>query len=192
MNSREALQAVVDTMGRDAIFACSLGRTSEEMHALRPDATLFMDSMGDVTAVSLGIALNGPDFPVVAVDTDGSFLMNLSVLTALGALVPTLPHYGLVILDNGIYESGGGSSSRSCELDWGSLFRGVGLDVVIAEEPGELNDWWKSRIVVCRVDNHEPVDTVAKTVDGVESSYLIERAIARRRAVPARRPARKA
>ncbi|KUL25799.1 thiamine pyrophosphate-dependent enzyme [Actinoplanes awajinensis] len=192
MNTREALSAVVENAGRDAIFVSSLGRTSEEMYALRPDDTLFMDSMGDVTAVALGIGLNGSTFPVVAVDTDGSFLMNLSVLPALGALVPALPHYGLVILDNGIYESGGGRSSRSCALDWESLFAGVGLDIVVADEPGDLDGWPKRRVVVCRIENDEPMDGVTKTVDGVESSYLIERAIARRRGVPARRPALKA
>lgn len=192
MRTREALRAVIDKMGDETIYVCSLGRTGEEMHRLRPDDTLFMDSMGDVTAVSLGIALSGSDFPVVAIDTDGSFLMNLSVLTMLGPLVSTLPHYGLVILDNGIYESGGGRPSRFCDLDWRSLFAAVGLEVIVATEPEHLGDFSSRRVAVCRVENHEPVGEVTKTLDGVESSYRIERAIARRRGVPARRPARKA
>lgn len=192
MRTREALAALVGRMPDTAVYVSSLGRTSEEMYALRPDDTLFVDSMGDVTAITLGIALGAPGVPVLGVDTDGSFLMNLSVLPVLGALVPAVPNFGLVIMDDGIYASGGGRASRVCDLRWPALFGAVGIDVTVVDDAGTVPDRPAGGVVVCRVQHDEPPGEAVKTVDGVESSYLVEKRLALRKGLRPRRPAIKA
>ncbi|MFI2609393.1 thiamine pyrophosphate-dependent enzyme [Kitasatospora sp. NPDC018619] len=170
-----------------------LGRTSEVMYALRPTDTLFTDTMGDVTAVSLGMAMAAAPLSVVGIDTDGSFLMNLSVLTALGDHLPKLGNYTLAVIDNRLYESGGGLPSRAVGLDWSSLFGAVGLKSLLVEHPHQLPDVLPlpGTVLVASVHHAAPGPDALKPVDGIESSYRVERVLAERLGRPPRRPALK-
>ncbi|MDQ1741669.1 MAG: hypothetical protein QOE23_8, partial [Pseudonocardiales bacterium] len=117
MNTADFLRALLSTLPADCVFVSSLGRTGEELNRLAPDRTLFTDTMGDVAALSTGVAIGAHPMPVAGIDTDGSFLMNLSVLTMLGAQLPRLDNHVLAILDNERYESAGGLPSRQAPLD---------------------------------------------------------------------------
>ncbi|MFE7588978.1 thiamine pyrophosphate-dependent enzyme [Kitasatospora sp. NPDC057512] len=170
-----------------------LGRTSEVMYALRPADTLFTDTMGDVTAISLGMAMAAAPLSVVGIDTDGGFLMNLSVLTALGDQLPRLGNYTLAVIDNHLYESGGGLPSRGAALDWSALFGAVGLKSVLVEAPHQVPEVLplSGTVLIASVHNPAPVPDALKTVDGVESSYQVERVLAERTGRTPRRPALK-
>ncbi|UBI40291.1 MULTISPECIES: thiamine pyrophosphate-dependent enzyme [Streptomyces] len=163
------------------------------MYALRPADTLFTDTMGDVTAISLGMAMAAAPLSVVGIDTDGSFLMNLSVLMALGDQLPRLPNYTLAIVDNRLYESGGGLPSRKAALDWGSLFGAVGLKSILIETPHRIPDVLPlpGTVLIAAVHNPAPAPDALKTIDGVESSYQVERVLAERTGGTPRRPALK-
>jgi hypothetical protein len=177
----------------DSVSVAPLGRTSEVMYALRPTDTLFTDTMGDVTAISLGMAMAAAPLSVVGVDTDGSFLMNLSVLTALGDQLPKLNNYTLAIIDNRLYESGGGLPSRAAVLDWSSLFGAVGLKSVLIESSHQVPDVLplSGTVLIASVHNSVPAPDALKTIDGVESSYQVERVLAERIGGTPRRPALK-
>ncbi|MCW7983930.1 hypothetical protein XF35_00970 [Streptomyces platensis subsp. clarensis] len=193
MRTSEFLQALLGRLDPDCVVVSSLGRTSDELFQLAPERTLFTDTMGDVSALATGMAIAMKPRPVLAVDTDGSFLMNLSVLTALGSRLPTLDNHTLAIVDNGIYESAGGMPSRHCPLDWQHLFAAVGLAAVTVRSSCDIPDPIPrpGTVVVAQVVNDAaPLDS-AKTYDGIESSYAIERLIAAQRGRPPRRPALK-
>jgi thiamine pyrophosphate-dependent acetolactate synthase large subunit-like protein len=97
MNSQEFLDALISRLSDDTIYGSSLGRTAVLMNQYRPAQTLFLDSMGDATATMLGLAIALKEkCSVVAVDTDGCFLMNLSVLPMLEHCCQHCPAPGLL------------------------------------------------------------------------------------------------
>jgi thiamine pyrophosphate-dependent acetolactate synthase large subunit-like protein len=181
LNTPDFLDAVLARLPEPTIVVSALGRTGEELYRRKPKGTLFTDTMGDVLAVSLGIAVAAPSVQVFAIDTDGSFLMNLSSLITLGAVLPTLSNYGLAIIDNGIYESAGGLPSRQCDLDWSQLFRAVRINTVIADSveliPRQLLATRTAIIAVVKNDDAVPLST--KPMDGVTSSTATQEAIAK-------------
>lgn len=106
--------------GAPALWVSSCGYISRDLHALGdgPDHFYLVGSMGMALPVALGVATARPDQLVVAVDGDGSALMNLTALPMCAALgVANLIH---VVLDNGVHESTGGqhtiAASRLGEL----------------------------------------------------------------------------
>ena len=62
-------------------------------------------ALGLVTPLGLGLALALPHRRVVALDTDGSLLLNLGVLATLGNLRPS--NLKVFVMDNECYESTG-------------------------------------------------------------------------------------
>ncbi|MFI7134856.1 thiamine pyrophosphate-dependent enzyme [Nonomuraea sp. NPDC050153] len=191
MRTSEFLAALRDRLPADCIFVSALGRTSEELFHLAAERTLFTDTMGDVAALSAGMALGAPSVPIAGIDTDGSFLMNLSVLPTLGRVLPGLENHVLIIVDNGIYESAGGLPSGSENLDWESLFEAVGINaVVVREVAGMPKDvLGRAQVLIAKVVNDEPALDSVKTIDGIESSYRIERLIAKLAGRAERKPA---
>lgn len=178
MKTREVLELLAQLVPGDTILVSSLGRTSEEAFRLFPNRTLFLDSMGDIASVASGLALGlGPEYPVVALDTDGSHLMGLSILPTLAALADSLPNLLLLVLDNGLYESAGRLPSRDCSINWVLLGQAFGVDVQIASHLEHLaciiHDAGFSRFtyVAAMVENPDLPESVQKNVDGIESKY---------------------
>jgi thiamine pyrophosphate-dependent acetolactate synthase large subunit-like protein len=195
MTTKEVLEIIKERVPPDTAFIASLGRTSEEAFNLFPDQTLFLDSMGDVSSTACGVAIGlSPNHPVVALDTDGSHLMGVTLLPTLASLVARLPNFLLVVLDNGIYESGGGLPSRAVVLDWHLLGRAFGFEVRIANTRAEcesaLSDVFTRFVyLVIKIENVEPSPAAKKNVDGVEAKYRfvrhLERVLGRTLLVPA-------
>ena len=176
MNTAEALKLLQAAIPATTAIVCSLGRTSEAAHALFPDQTLFLDSMGDVTPVACGVALGMPKSPVIALDTDGSHLLGVTALATLGGLTAQLNNLCVLVLDNGLYESGGGLPSRTCALDWTALGQAFGLPIVEVASTDELKSalsgvFQRLTFIVIRIANTERAPDATKTVDGLESRY---------------------
>ncbi len=77
--------------------ACAAGDRSEQFY--------MIGSMGQASSIGLGVALAQPGRPVVVLDGDGSLLMNLGVVTMVGALAPK--NFYHLVFDNGAYASTG-------------------------------------------------------------------------------------
>ncbi|MBT2399370.1 thiamine pyrophosphate-dependent enzyme [Streptomyces sp. ISL-100] len=94
----------------DALIVSTCGFTSRELFnaADRPENFYLVGSMGMSAPVALGLALARPERTVIALDGDGSLLMNLSVLPLVAASGTDLLH---VVVDNGMHESTGGQST---------------------------------------------------------------------------------
>src|SRR5258706_10951958 len=89
MNRLEATQIVVDHAG-DAAIVASLGHPAYDLFAAgdRPRNFYTWGSMGLASSIGLGVALTRPDVRVIALDGDGSLLMNLGSLATIGLLRP--------------------------------------------------------------------------------------------------------
>lgn len=124
MSKAEAVEAVIGvarsvpivfTTGYVSRIACDI--------ADRPNHFYMTGSMGLCAPVASGLAL-ATGQPAVAVDGDGSLLMNPAALVAAGALVPLpLVH---VVLDDEAYDSTGGQDTGSSRVDLCSLALAAG------------------------------------------------------------------
>ncbi|MGA9839690.1 MAG: thiamine pyrophosphate-dependent enzyme [Thermoplasmata archaeon] len=109
MNRVDALREIAAT---PALRVCNLGYPSRELFHVRDDPTTFymLGSMGLASSVGLGLALV-QSRRVVAIDGDGSVLMNLGTLSTIAHFAPA--HFTLVILDNGTHGSTGDQPTHS-------------------------------------------------------------------------------
>ncbi|MFD7865619.1 thiamine pyrophosphate-dependent enzyme [Streptomyces sp. NPDC057682] len=121
----------------DAVIVSTCGYTSRELFnaADRPENFYLVGSMGMAAPIALGIALARPGRTVVALDGDGSLLMNLGVLPLLAATGANLLH---VVADNGMHESTGGQRTVQ-RSDFTALARAAGYPhTVLVRDAAEL------------------------------------------------------
>ena len=116
MNREEAVSAVVDILGENAIYLGTTGRATREVHEQLKahgvgEGHEFQNvgSMGHVSSVGLGIALARPEQKVVVFDGDAAAVMHLGALaTNCRYKAGNLIH---IVLNNGVNESVGGQPS---------------------------------------------------------------------------------
>jgi thiamine pyrophosphate-dependent acetolactate synthase large subunit-like protein len=135
----------IDAAVPDAPTVLSLGGIAREMLKVagrKGNHFISLDAMGQTVAVALGLALGRGD-RVVAVEGDGSLLMDLSVLSTVGHLKPS----GLLVyvLDNGVYLATGGQPTASADIDFVAVALGCGWsgarDTRTAEELAAATAW---------------------------------------------------
>jgi phosphonopyruvate decarboxylase len=135
----EMIRAVQAAAGdRDAVLATT-GYTGRELFAAadRPNQLYLVGAMGCASSVGLGLALQRPDLRVIVLDGDGSALMRLGALAAIGYQRPAnLVH---IVLDNGMHESTGGQATVSRSIDLPGIASDCGYPVARAvTAPEEL------------------------------------------------------
>lgn len=100
----------------------------------REDDYRLIGLMGSAGAIGLGLALGRPDRRVLVVDGDGSLLMQLGVLSAIGGAAPTnLIH---VVIDNAMYAISGGQP-MPVATDWPALMLAAGFARTVRCETAE-------------------------------------------------------
>jgi len=114
-----------------ALLVGNIGYPSRELFAVgdRPTNFYMLGSMGLASSIGLGLALALPKRRVIAIDGDGSVLMNLGTLATLADQDPD--NYLLIILDNGCYGSTGSQPTcTSRRADLAKLAQGAGVSEV--------------------------------------------------------------
>jgi thiamine pyrophosphate-dependent acetolactate synthase large subunit-like protein len=112
----------------DEPVVVSLGHPAYELFAAgdRPLNFYTWGSMGLVSSIALGLALARPDRRVVALDGDGSLLMNLGSLATIAACAP--PNLLVLVLDNEQYGTTGGQRTATAGgADLGAAARAMGI-----------------------------------------------------------------
>jgi len=112
----------------DALVVSSAGAMTLEWNALRPsDGNLRVRTLGLCSSIALGMALGLPQRKIVALDGDGSLLMNLCSLPTIARLRPrNLLH---IVFDNGVYEaSGSKKTATGCGTDLVEMARAAGIE----------------------------------------------------------------
>lgn len=116
MNREEAVSAVLDVFGADAVYLATTGRATRELNEQLKVHNIGeghefqnVGSMGHVSSVGLGIALACPDKRVIVFDGDAAAVMHLGALaTNCRYKAGNLIH---IVLNNGVNESVGGQKS---------------------------------------------------------------------------------
>ncbi|MFW6075002.1 MAG: thiamine pyrophosphate-dependent enzyme [Chloroflexota bacterium] len=129
MNRFELTRLVLGAAGDDVAIVAGIGNTGFDLHAAGHRSRNFymLGSMGQAVPIGLGLALAQPDLRVIALEGDGSMLMNLSSLVTVGAQRPE--NLTVVIWDNGQWQITGGqtlATSETCDL--ATIARGCGIE----------------------------------------------------------------
>ena len=117
---------------KDALVVSSAGAMTLEWNSLHPsDGNFRVRTLGLCSSIALGMALGLPQRKVVALDGDGSLLMNLCSLPTIARMRPgNLVH---IVFDNEVYEASGSKKTAT----------GTGTDLVgMAYAAGIKNSQW--------------------------------------------------
>jgi sulfopyruvate decarboxylase subunit beta len=112
---------------KDALVVSSAGAMTLEWNALRPgDGNFRVRTLGLCSSIALGMALGLPHRKIIALDGDGSLLMNLCSLPTIARMQPTnLMH---IVFDNEVYEaSGSKKTATACGTDLVGVARAAGI-----------------------------------------------------------------
>lgn len=135
MNREEAIAAVIDVFGEDAVYLATTGRATRELkeqltvHGISLDHEfLNVGSMGHLSSIGLGIALGSPEKRVVVFDGDSAAVMHMGSLATNGRYQPkNLIH---VVLNNGVNESVGGQKSSGQIINLTHVAKACGYKTV--------------------------------------------------------------
>jgi phosphonopyruvate decarboxylase len=128
----EAIRAILERHGMDAIYVASTGFTGRAVFAeAGNDYCVFymQGSMGLAPAIGLGMALRSQR-DIVVISGDASLLMSLGVTHTLRDYAPT--HFFCYVLDNGCHESVGGQPSADLEPGYSGI-----TEIVEVEREGK-------------------------------------------------------
>ena len=131
MKRFDCLQALAGVVG-DALVVSSAGAMTLEWNSLHPnDGNFRVRTLGLCSSIALGMALGLPHRKVIALDGDGSLLMNLCSLPTIARMNPkNLLH---IVFDNEVYEASGRKKTAT----------GTGTDLVgVARAAGVKNALW--------------------------------------------------
>jgi thiamine pyrophosphate-dependent acetolactate synthase large subunit-like protein len=115
--------------GGEAVVA-GIGNTNFDLAAVAGDRAqnfYMMGSMGLAASIGLGVALAQPERRVIALEGDGSLLMNLGCLATIAALAP--PNLAVLVWVNGAYQITGNQPAATADAtDVVAVARGAGIE----------------------------------------------------------------
>ena len=131
MKRFDCLQALAGVVG-DALVVSSAGAMTLEWNSLHPsDGNFRVRTLGLCSSIALGMALGLPHRKVLALDGDGSLLMNLCSLPTIARMNPQNVLH--IVFDNEVYEASGRKKTAT----------GTGTDLVgVARAAGVKNALW--------------------------------------------------
>jgi sulfopyruvate decarboxylase subunit beta len=191
MQRIEVLKTLEGLITPEDLIVSSLGELLRDWWNLRSEGVdnIFSPAiMGGVSATALGLAIALPHRRVLALESDGSVLMNTGIMCTLGKERP--PNMTVIVFDNEVYESiGGPPTLTSYNTDLGKMAEGAGcINCTTVREAASLNTEAKRLLedgqfgyMVAKI---EPRTTTwprkqPRTVDGVEEKYRFLRYIER-------------
>jgi phosphonopyruvate decarboxylase len=118
------LQALDEVLPDDALVVAT-SYAGREWNFLRPgDGSMRTRTLGLISSLALGVALELPNRCVVALDGDGAYLMNLCGLPTIARHRPR--NFIHILFDNECYEASGGQPSASTVADLVAVARAAG------------------------------------------------------------------
>ena len=112
---------------KNALVVSSAGAMTLEWNSLRAgDGNFRVRTLGLCSSIALGMALGLPHRKIIALDGDGSLLMNLCSLPTMARMHPSnLLH---IVFDNEVYEaSGSKKTATACGTDLVEVARAAGI-----------------------------------------------------------------
>ena len=137
----EALRRIVDRSPEaTSVVIATTGYTGRELCALadRPNQFYMVGSMGCVSSLGLGVALQAPGREVIVVDGDGAALMRMGNFATVGVYGgDNLTH---IVIDDEADDSTGGQRTVSAGVDFGAVAAACGYRSVVSGDDVALVD----------------------------------------------------
>jgi thiamine pyrophosphate-dependent acetolactate synthase large subunit-like protein len=181
MNRFDLTKRLVAKLKHDEAVIGGIGYTNFDLWAAgrRPQNFYMLGSMGLAVPIALGVALAQPQRRVIALEGDGSILMQLgSLATIAGRRQRNL---AVVIMDNGTYQITGGQPTLTEQgADIVAIARGAGLvqSVWAADEAAfeelvalalrEEGPW----LIGCRIDHEKPKQTTERDPARIRDQFM--------------------
>ena len=128
MNRFELTKRVVEKLKRDEAVIGGIGNANFDLWACgqRPQNFYMLGSMGLAIPIALGVAIAQPKRHVIALEGDGSLLMQLGCLATVAMRAPK--NLTIVLWDNGLYQITGSQPTASASTaDLIAIARGAGI-----------------------------------------------------------------
>jgi thiamine pyrophosphate-dependent acetolactate synthase large subunit-like protein len=128
VNRFDLTKRLVAKLNHEEAVIGGIGNTNFDLWSSgqRPQNFYMLGSMGLAIPIALGVALAQPRRHVLALEGDGSLLMQLGCLTTVAALAPA--NLTIVIMDNGLYQITGGQATPAAgTADYVALARAAGI-----------------------------------------------------------------
>ncbi|MBB3898888.1 thiamine pyrophosphate-dependent enzyme [Roseococcus suduntuyensis] len=130
MNRAALTKRIVGKLHRREAVVGGIGNSNWDLWAAdpaRPENFYMLGSMGLAAPIALGVALAQPDRRVLALEGDGSLLMQLGCLSTIAARAPR--NLVIVVWDNAIYQITGGQPTPAAQsgTDWVAIARASGI-----------------------------------------------------------------
>ena len=181
MGRADLTRRLVARLERDEAVIGGIGYANFDLWGAghRPQNFYMLGSMGLAVPIALGVAIAQPDRPVVALEGDGSVLMQLGALATVAGLRPA--NLIIVIWDNGAYQITGGQPTASAEVaDIVAIARGAGIaqsawaadeggfEEMIAQALAEPGPW----LIGCRIDAAKPEATTERDPARIRDRFM--------------------
>ncbi len=187
MKRIEAIEKLVGML-KNEIVLTSIGGVNTELFA-RGDRELNLyvsTNMGSAAAMGVGLALALPSEKVVVLEGDGSVLLSLGSLVAMGDQQPS--NLVLIVFDNECYEAPGeypSATSRNANLEMFGFASGIEKSQTIRSIE-EFEKAFKEalaargpQLLVAKVERgRPPLEPLG--IDGIENKYRFLRALEKR------------
>ena len=128
MNRFDLTKRVVDQLKRDEAVIGGIGNANFDLWACgqRPQNFYMLGSMGLAIPIALGVATAQPRRHVIALEGDGSLLMQLGCLATVAMRAPK--NLTIVLWDNGLYQiTGSQPTASAATADLIAIARGAGI-----------------------------------------------------------------
>nr|ALS91816.1 sulfopy_beta: sulfopyruvate decarboxylase, beta [uncultured bacterium] len=128
MNRFDLTKRVVAKLKHDEAVIGGIGNANFDLYGAgkRPQNFYMLGSMGLACPIALGVALAQPKRRVLALEGDGSLLMQMGSLATIAMLAPR--NLTLIVWDNGVYQiTGGQRTATAAGADVVEMARGAGL-----------------------------------------------------------------
>ncbi len=162
MNRFDLTKRVVDQLKRDEAVIGGIGNANFDLWACgqRPQNFYMLGSMGLTIPIALGVAIAQPKRHVIALEGDGSLLMQLGCLATIAMRQPT--NLTMIVWDNGIYQITGSQPTASATTsDLIAIARGAGI--TNSTWAADENDF--DRLVAAALNDGGP-SLIAARIDG--------------------------
>jgi thiamine pyrophosphate-dependent acetolactate synthase large subunit-like protein len=128
MNRADLTRRLVARLRNEEAVVGGIGNTNFDLWVAgrRPQNFYMLGSMGLAFPIALGVAIAQPRRRVIALEGDGSLLMQLGCLSTIASQAPK--NLTLVVMDNGIYQiTGGQPTPAAASTDFVAVAQACGL-----------------------------------------------------------------
>ena len=181
MNRLDLTRLTVAQLKRDEAVIGGIGNANFDLWETgqRPQNFYMLGSMGLTIPIALGVAIAQPNRHVVALEGDGSLLMQLGCLSTMAVQAPK--NLTMVVWDNGIYQITGSQPTASkSTADIVAIARGAGLaNSAWAADEGEFEklmaralDGGGPTLIAARIDGEPGVGKTERDPIAIRANFM--------------------